>query len=459
MKKIFSLLLMLLSITAYSTYRVPQPFSNTDIHDYIGLLKESQKNNLNQVILKMRTNSVEMAIVVLPDFQGYEASTVSLEIGRAWGVGKKGMNNGIVYILAPSMKKARLEIGPGLQGDLPDVICNRIQENVKTYYKEGKYYEGLLFLVTDIDKRMSPAYKEQQRLYSIQKQKEAKESTEQLKDLFFWIFILVVIGAIIIVIWLHCLKILKRKIEEKEIEENKIKEITYIKSVVSNIKDIDNEFKLILSLNEQYKKRFNHSLYTTIEDQYLKTKQCINFLSSLDLQALSFTDITLHSKNLKNHLREYYNLSHLIRKYNTRYDSDIVECKKILSILPSLYEKAAEELKNTPYKDMKHVLYTKLIQVSEEDYYKKYTDILELKNYYDVIINYKHKAAKNKLADAKRQQITEKKKDKEENNSYFSYSESSNNSSSSSSSSSSSYSDSGSYGGGSFDGGGSDSSW
>jgi uncharacterized protein len=90
-------------------------------------------------------NSRQLIVVTLPSLQGYDISDYGYQLGRAWGVGQKGTNNGALFIVAPSEHKVRVEVGYGLEGVLTDAMSNVILEReVLPRFKSGDMQGGVV---------------------------------------------------------------------------------------------------------------------------------------------------------------------------------------------------------------------------------------------------------------------------------------------------------------------------
>lgn len=73
----------------------------------------------------------QFVIATIPSLQGYEISDYGYQLGRAWGIGDKQRNDGVLLIVAPAERKVRIEVGYGLEpvitdGFSSDVIANDI---------------------------------------------------------------------------------------------------------------------------------------------------------------------------------------------------------------------------------------------------------------------------------------------------------------------------------------------
>jgi uncharacterized protein len=68
----------------------------------------------------------QLVVVTLPSLQGYDIEDYGYQLGRAWGIGQKGQNNGALFIVAPSEHKVRIEVGYGLEPILTDALSSVI---------------------------------------------------------------------------------------------------------------------------------------------------------------------------------------------------------------------------------------------------------------------------------------------------------------------------------------------
>ena len=68
----------------------------------------------------------QLVVVTLPSLQGDDIADYGYQLGRAWGIGQKGQNNGVLFIVAPSDRKVRIEVGYGLEPILTDALSSVI---------------------------------------------------------------------------------------------------------------------------------------------------------------------------------------------------------------------------------------------------------------------------------------------------------------------------------------------
>jgi uncharacterized protein len=87
----------------------------------------------------------QLVVVTLPTLQGDEIEDYGYQLGRAWGIGEKGKNNGAIFIVAPSEHKVRIEVGYGLEPVLTDALSSVIlQTTVLPKFRAGDVEGGVV---------------------------------------------------------------------------------------------------------------------------------------------------------------------------------------------------------------------------------------------------------------------------------------------------------------------------
>jgi uncharacterized protein len=86
----------------------------------------------------------QLVVVTLPSLQGYDIEDYGYQLGRAWGIGQKTQNNGVLFIVAPSEHKVRIEVGYGLEPVLTDALSSVIlQTQVLPRFRAGDVEGGV----------------------------------------------------------------------------------------------------------------------------------------------------------------------------------------------------------------------------------------------------------------------------------------------------------------------------
>jgi uncharacterized protein len=65
-------------------------------------------------------------------------------VAEQWKLGRKGVDDGAILIVAKDDRRMRIEVGYGLEGPLPDALAKRIiADTITPYFKQGDYYGGI----------------------------------------------------------------------------------------------------------------------------------------------------------------------------------------------------------------------------------------------------------------------------------------------------------------------------
>jgi len=108
------------------------------------LLTPEQVGALDAKLAALETQSQrQLVVATVPDL-GLEIEDYGYRLGRAWGIGDKGRNDGAILLVAPNQRKVRIEVGYGLEGILTDALSAIIiQREIVPRFKSGDYAGGI----------------------------------------------------------------------------------------------------------------------------------------------------------------------------------------------------------------------------------------------------------------------------------------------------------------------------
>ena len=87
----------------------------------------------------------QLVVATVPDLQGDEIEDYGYQLGRAWQLGRKGVNDGAILLVAPNQRKVRIEVGYGLEPVLTDALSNVIlQRKVLPAFRAGNMEQGVV---------------------------------------------------------------------------------------------------------------------------------------------------------------------------------------------------------------------------------------------------------------------------------------------------------------------------
>lgn len=145
MKRLASLLLLVLAFLAAPALAQTFPALTGRVVDDAHLLTPDQARALDAKLAALEKQSQrQLVVATVPDLQGIEIEDYGYRLGRAWGIGDKGRNDGAILLVAPKERKVRIEVGYGLEGILTDALSRIIiQREIVPRFKTGDYAGGI----------------------------------------------------------------------------------------------------------------------------------------------------------------------------------------------------------------------------------------------------------------------------------------------------------------------------
>ena len=136
-------LLSVLAATGYGQADLPMPRNH--VEDYANVINDSEERSLNGVLkeLEQKTGAQYIVLTVLST-GGLPIEQFSIELAEKWKLGRKGKDNGMLFVLSKNDRKWKFEVGYGLEGFITDLYCGRIGRDVLVpYLRKGDYSRGI----------------------------------------------------------------------------------------------------------------------------------------------------------------------------------------------------------------------------------------------------------------------------------------------------------------------------
>lgn len=137
----------LICLTAFAHAADPQfPPLTGRVIDQAGILSPAAKSKLTELLEEHeRRTSNQVVVLTVNSLQGYDIADYGVRLGRAWQLGQRGRNNGAILIVAPRERLVRIEVGYGLEGDLPDARASAIiQQEIIPRFRAGDFEGGIV---------------------------------------------------------------------------------------------------------------------------------------------------------------------------------------------------------------------------------------------------------------------------------------------------------------------------
>ncbi|WP_106476043.1 TPM domain-containing protein [Phytohalomonas tamaricis] len=141
----FLSLLLVCTFAAQAQQQPDFPELSGRVVDQAELLDGQTEAQLTQMLAAHeQATSEQVVVVTVPDLQGYAIEDYGYQLGRQWGIGQQGEDNGALLIVARDDRKVRIEVGYGLEGRLTDaqssIIINQI---ILPAFRQGDFERGI----------------------------------------------------------------------------------------------------------------------------------------------------------------------------------------------------------------------------------------------------------------------------------------------------------------------------
>lgn len=194
-------LLLALALLILPQFASAQTFPTLSgrVVDAANLLDPAQKQQLEALSVDVqKVAQRQFVVATIPDLQGYPIEDYGYKLGRAWGIGQKDANNGIILIVAPNDRKVRIEVGYGLEPIMTDALSQSIiDEQILPKFRGGDMPGGIIAGAQAIAEQMkAPPEAAEARVKAAAQAPQAARSSSSSSDGFvaiFWIVILLFI--------------------------------------------------------------------------------------------------------------------------------------------------------------------------------------------------------------------------------------------------------------------------
>ncbi len=144
-----SLILSNIPTHALTVQEVPNPRQQNSgwVTDMVDMLSPEAEAQINQMISKLeQENGTEITVVTVPTTKPSSTpKAFTTELFNTWGIGKKGKDNGILFLVSKGDRRTEIETGYGVEEILPDALVGSIiRKQVTPKFKKGKFEAGIL---------------------------------------------------------------------------------------------------------------------------------------------------------------------------------------------------------------------------------------------------------------------------------------------------------------------------
>ncbi len=133
----------LLALSACVAQAADVPYLTGRVVDDAAILSQGARDRLTEIARAHEQKTTNQVVVLtVPTLAGESIEGYAQQVFETWRLGQKGKDNGVLVIVAPNDRRMRIEVGYGLEGDLPDAEAARIIRNQMTPRFKANDFDG-----------------------------------------------------------------------------------------------------------------------------------------------------------------------------------------------------------------------------------------------------------------------------------------------------------------------------
>jgi uncharacterized protein len=133
----------LAALVAAAQVAVPQ--LTAPVVDLTGTLSGGAVSRIERQLTDLQAKKgSQIAVLIVPSTQPEDIEQYGIRVAEQWKLGRKGVDDGAILLVAKNDRRVRIEVGYGLEGALSDAVSNRIiDETVAPHFKLGDFDGGV----------------------------------------------------------------------------------------------------------------------------------------------------------------------------------------------------------------------------------------------------------------------------------------------------------------------------
>jgi len=130
---------------ADSSGLAPIPALTARVTDETNTLSASERQALERKLADWEQQSGnQLVVLIVPSTKPEPVESYSIRVAEAWKIGRKGKDNGAIFLIAKDDRRMRIEVGYGLEGVLTDITSHRIiDETVAPLFRQNRFADGI----------------------------------------------------------------------------------------------------------------------------------------------------------------------------------------------------------------------------------------------------------------------------------------------------------------------------
>lgn len=133
------------AFAATPTDPIPVPKLTARVIDQTGTLTAAERDSLEAKLVAFeQAKGSQVAVLIVPSIGPETIEDFAGRVTDEWQLGRKGVDDGVLFVVAKQERKLRIHTGRGTQGSLTDVLAKRIVADlVAPHFRSGDFAGGI----------------------------------------------------------------------------------------------------------------------------------------------------------------------------------------------------------------------------------------------------------------------------------------------------------------------------
>lgn len=181
----------------HAQFKIPELTS--PVVDAGGMIAAQDAEFLRQLIVRFKeTHQAQIQVLTVKTLSGVPIEQAAIQVTDAWKLGDKKRDDGILLLVAAEERKIRIEVGQGLEGDIPDIKAKRIIADVMgPAFRQSGPSTGIVVGVFQIMKLIDPQFTDADgrmtdEMSSPVAERRPRSLIQKYQNIFIFIFMIVI---------------------------------------------------------------------------------------------------------------------------------------------------------------------------------------------------------------------------------------------------------------------------
>jgi uncharacterized protein len=132
-------------LASRASFALEVPELRSRVTDLADVLSVSEERQLTERLAAIEANEgKQFAVLTLTSLEGEAIEDFGIRVVEKWQLGAKGVDDGLLVLVAKNDRRMRIEVGYGLEGAIPDALAGRVIRDVMApEFRNGNYYAGI----------------------------------------------------------------------------------------------------------------------------------------------------------------------------------------------------------------------------------------------------------------------------------------------------------------------------